>query len=54
MSALGPGPIRPVGVRKTHFKRHREGTDAVNRDSKGKLMQEEWKDLKGKILTVHY
>lgn len=31
----------------------RKKKNAVNRDSKGKMIQEEWKDLKGKILTIH-
>lgn len=53
-SALGHGHIQPLHVRKAPFKRYRERKkNAVNRDSKGKMIQEEWKDLKGKILTIH-
>lgn len=42
---------QPEDVRKANFERYREEKkNAVKRDSKGKMMQEEWEDLKGKIL----
>lgn len=45
--------LQPVDVRKANFKRYRgkKKKECCEQGAKGKRMQEEWKGLKGRILT---